>query len=169
MPSFARLTAEQATQLSRVPTSTDGFTTYAPCEVRLASGEVRDRVYLVEAHDYFAGRGDWPDDGPAEVVRIQDIIGITSSPTRLRADLADEVYREGESGMGYTIFTVVMRDGARLPFSVANAVDFPSWPPGTNPEDAVGVLPHEGRAALAAQGAGRRRHSAPHFWCLYER
>jgi len=82
------------------------------------------------------------------------------SPTRLPARFANEIYRNGESGMGYTIFTVVFADGERQASGTGNGVDFIRYPDGKTPADVVAVLPHEGRGASVA--------NAPEwYWCLY--
>ena len=71
--------------------------------------------------------------------------GSRKSPHRLPPAIADRLYVEGESGMGYTIFTLIMRDGSRLPRVTGNWVDFPALPNGVTTADVVDVLPHAGR------------------------
>lgn len=100
------------------------------------------------------------DDRGKRFVRIEDVLKVEDSPTRLPAQFANEIYKHGESGMGYTIFTVVFSDGERQACGTGNAVDFIRYPDGKGPEDVVAVLPHEGRNA---QPVG-----APDwYWCLY--
>jgi hypothetical protein len=41
-------------------------------------------------------------------VAIQDVTQIADSPVRLPAELANQLYAAGESGMGYVVFTVVL-------------------------------------------------------------
>jgi hypothetical protein len=66
----------------------------------------------------------------------------------------------GESGMGYTIFTVVFADGSRQAYSCGNAVDFIRYPEGAGPKDVVDVLPHEGRNAEPVR-------CPEYYWCLF--
>ena len=95
-------------------------------------------------------------------IKIEDVLRVEDSPTRLPAPFANEIYNQGESGMGYTIFTVLFSDGERQACITGNAVDFIRYPDGKRPEDMIAVLPHEGRNA---QPVG-----APHwYWCLYSR
>lgn len=166
----AKLTVAQSSQLALVPTSWDGSCRYAPCEVTLTTGEVKDCVYLVERESYLRMWGVAPGDDPGKrSVEIEDVVAIRESPSRLRADLANRLYEAGESGMGYMIFTMVMRDGTRLPFVTGNAVDFPAWPPGSSAAQAVDVLPHVGRDVFRDRGPSQYERSAEYAWCLYAR
>jgi hypothetical protein len=100
------------------------------------------------------------------MVDLADVVAIEESRDRLPAQLADDVYEAGESGMGYVIFTVRLRDGRSIPFSTGNAVDFLDWPADANPSDAVAVEPNVGREFfLQRDGSGRR--GADYLWCLY--
>ena len=79
-----------AEQLGRVPKSSDGYCQYAPCQVTLKSGELLERVYLVEGVSFQRVWGDtqgtlngkavdfpnWPPGiGPADVVGVQPHVG----------------------------------------------------------------------------------------------
>jgi hypothetical protein len=87
---------------------------------------------------------------------------LKSSPSRLPAKFANQIYDAGESGMGYTIFTVEFEDGSRQAYSAGNAVDFVQYPSGQTESSVVGVVPHIGRGEPSMK-------SAPgYFWCLYE-
>jgi hypothetical protein len=153
-----------AEQLTRVPASHDGDLAYAPCTVRLRSGEVLPRVCMVEESAFTRK---WGIDPKRHFLSPNEVEAIEESPHRLPAPLADEIYAAGESGMGYVVFTVVLRDGTRLPFLTGNSVDFPDWPPGIDPRDAVSAEPHVGRERLG--GADRAPHTgaAQAVWCLY--
>jgi hypothetical protein len=167
---YPPLSSSQAAELSEIATTTDGICTYYPCRVALASGEIIDRVYVVEEQSYLRAWGVEPSEDPAKrSVPIEQVVKIDSSPSRLPADLANELYHAGESGMGYVLFVVVFRDGSRLPFVTGNAVDFPQWPAGVDPRDAVSVLPHEGRAVFRDRAPTRTERSAEYAWCLYHR
>lgn len=126
-------------------------------------------MYAVEANGYLRMWGVDPSDDPAKrSVAVDQVVKIEDSPYRLPAPLADKLYRAGESGMGYVIFTVVMNDGRRLPFVTGNAVDFPAWPADVNPQDAVEVLPHQGREVFRDRAPGPNEGSADYSWCLYQ-
>jgi hypothetical protein len=164
---FGPLTPELRAQLERVAPSHDGDLAYRPCRVRLRSGTWRDHVYVLDADAYLRVWGVWPRDDPAKrAIAIEDVAAIEESPHRLPAELASAQYTGGESGMGHTILTVVLRDGRRLPRVMGNAIDFPTLPEGVTTAD----------VALVVRGAGDEfRHrgprpdegAAPYAWCLY--
>ncbi len=165
---YPTIGAELWRQLERIPASSDGVCQYRPCRVQLASGEVRDFVYVVDAARYIRVWGVWPEDDTAKAsVTVADVVEVEESPHRLPVELADKLYEAGESGMGYTAFTVVLRDGRRLPYVTGNAVDFPWLPAGVTSEDIVDVLPHEGRDAFKDRPIRPEDGTAPYAWCLY--
>jgi len=161
----AKLAPDIAAQLGRVPTSRDRSFLYAPCRVELKSGETLPRVYLVEEASYLR---QWGNDPDRSMVDIADVLAVENSADRLPAQLADQVYEAGESGMGYVVFTVQLRDGRSIPFSTGNAVDFLDWPSDVNPSEAVAVEPHIGREFFVHPDGGGR-HGADYKWCLYSR
>lgn len=149
------------TQLRDVLPSIDGEVEYRPCRVQLAeSGEWRDRVYLVEAHSYVRLWG-LDHGGGREYVPIRSVLRIENSPTRLSPALANKLYAAGESGMGYCVFTLVARNGQRIPCLTGGAVDWVQLPDGLVPGDVVDVIPHEGRDEPTHAG------TAPYAWSLY--
>ena len=80
------------------------------------------------------------DDKGKRWIRIEDVFAVEESHTRLPALFADELYRNGESGMGYTIFTVVFADGQWQACVTGNAVDLIRYPPGKGSRDVVAVI-----------------------------
>jgi hypothetical protein len=84
-------------------------------------------------------------DGAKRLIRMEDVAEVRDSPTRLAARFANELYQQGESGMGYTVFTIVFSDGARQACVTSNSVDFIQYPPGKGSLDVVAVIPHDGR------------------------
>ena len=149
-------------ELFAIEPSVCGDLAYRPCTVTLLNGDVSDIVYVVDAVRYIGVWGIWPEEDSAKrSVRIEDVASVEESPCRLPAKFADEVYKAGETGMGYTIFTVVFTDGTKQACSAGNAIDFVRYPPGKGPGDVVSVLPHEGRNADPLV-------TVPHYcWCLY--
>ena len=133
---------------------------YAPCQVRLLSGEVLPRVYVLEQSAFLRH---WGDDPARPFLDVSEVLTIEDSPLRLPAPLADAVYAAGESGMGYFIFTVEFGDGSSHAFLTGDAVDFPDWPVGIDPRNAIAVGPHVGRGGVHEPSPER---AAP-LWCLY--
>jgi len=155
------LSASQRDQLNRIAPSIDGALRYFPCCVRLRVGQLVDRVYLVEAQSYISVWGVWPDqDAHKHEVKIEDVVEIFESPTRMPVNFANELYRAGESGMGYTVFTMRFRDGSEHAVATGNAIDFVPFPAGQTAADIIEVVPHHGheRAVDSTQ---------PYYWCIY--
>jgi hypothetical protein len=141
---------------------------YYPCRVAMKDGELLDRVYLTEAEPWLDIWGIDPDDDPGKAsVKIEDIRHIEASPHRLPAGLANKLYDAGESGMGYCVFTVVLRDGRQLPYVTGNAVDFPSLPKGVTSSDVADVLPHTADGRFRDRDARADETTAPYHWCLF--
>jgi hypothetical protein len=147
--------------LGDIEPSKDGDLSYYPCRVSLRDGSALDAVYIEPEKPYLRMWGVYPeDDRGKRSVSIDEVVTVEDSPLRLPAQFANEIYRNGESGMGYTIFTVFFSDGTRQACATGNAVDFIRYPYGKRPSDVIAVLPHEGRNADPV--------SAPHwYWCLY--
>src|SRR5215471_7685743 len=100
--------------LKRIEPSGDGELVYYPCRAVLKSGEAFDTVYIVPEKPYVKHWGVYPEnDHGKRWIRMEDIAEVKESSTRLPAQFANEIYRNGESGMGYTIFTIVFADGVR--------------------------------------------------------
>jgi hypothetical protein len=147
--------------LNTIPPSGDEELWYYPCRVTLQDGSVRDTVYIEPEMPYLRFWGVYPeDDRGKRSIKIEDVVKVEDSPTRLPARFANQIYKRGESGMGYTIFTVVFSDGERQACVSGNAVDFIRYPHGKGPEDVTAVLPHEGRKAGPVKGP-------EWYWCLY--
>lgn len=166
-PSWPRLPEGLSAQLAAVDRSTAGGISYAPSQVTLRSGETIDRVCFVAAEEFIENWG--RHHVPSSFIDPSDIASIESSPTRLPAPLANKLYAEGESGMGYTIFTVGLADGTRIPYLTGNVVDFPQWPAGVGPADVVDVFPHEGREFFQTVDYPETQKSAPFQWIPYAR
>jgi hypothetical protein len=135
---------------------------YKPCAVTLADGTELACVYVADCKPYIRYWGVYPeDDRGKRSVSITQVRQIRDSPNRLPAALANELYREGESGMGYVTFTVEFKDGTRRAYLTGNAVDFINPPPALSASDAVRVYHHQG---------GLRTSPEPveYYWCLYD-
>ncbi|TXK19311.1 hypothetical protein [Homoserinibacter sp. GY 40078] len=163
-PKAPALTPDLAAQLARVAPSHDGTLQYFPCQVTLRSGEVLPRVCFAEQSRL---RAHWGDDPRGNTVDPREVVAIEESPYRMPQRFADELYEVGESGMGYLIFTMRLRDGRALPYMTGNALDFPEWPDGVTPEDVVAVEPHVGREHFVERNSTTGHGVAHHMWCLY--
>lgn len=160
---YPELSALLRAQLNRIAPSIDGALRYFPCSVRLHTGQIVDRVYVVEAQSYISVWGVWPDqDAQKHEVKLEDVVEILESPTRLPVNFANALYRAGESGMGYTVFTMRFRGGGEQAVVTGNAIDFISLPAGQTPADIIEVVPHLGRDRAVAS-------AQPYYWCIHGR
>ena len=158
---FPDIPTELAAQLERIEPSRDGQVYYRPCRAHLRDGRVLDCVYFVDAQQYISIWGVWPtDDVHKRSVDVSEIVRVDESPNRLPVAMANQLYFEGESGMGYTVFVLEFKDGTRQACLSGNAVDFVAYPPGKSAADVRAVHPHKGRNS-------RHVHGPPYHWCLY--
>jgi len=149
-------------QLRAVPPTGDGIE-YRPCRVCLDDGSWQDHVYVQEVDSWLYHRGAAPaTDGRREVpfARVQE---IRDSASRLPVDIAQTLYRAGETNMGGISFALITRGAQRITAEAGGAVDFVDLPEGIAPSDIVGVEPH----ARDARFGRHRRTTLPFAWCLY--
>lgn len=160
-PDIQELPAKLREDLNAITPSIDGDLTYWPCAARMKDGTVLTCVYVVPEGPYIRHWGVYPQqDGGKNYISVEDVDALAESPRRLPAQFANKLYKSGESGMGYTIFTVLFADESRQAYGCGNAVDFIRYPAGQGPDDVVDVLPHEGRNASPI--------SCPaYYWCLF--
>ncbi|QUD87680.1 hypothetical protein [Phenylobacterium montanum] len=158
------MTKAQADALSLITPSGGraGEPLYFPSRVRLKSGTNIECVYLSEAITWFRWWGVWPeDDRGKSVVSLAEIDALSESPHRLPASFANQLYEAGETGMGYTVFTVKFHDGTSCAFGNGNAIDFIHYPAGKSARDVAAVTPH-------VPAGGRNMNPVPDYsWCLY--
>lgn len=148
--------------LKTIEPSHDGQMVYFPCRAVLKSGEACDTVYIASEEPYVKHWGVYPEnDQGKRWIRMEDVAEVQESPIRLPAQFANEIYRNGESRMGYTVFTVVFADGVRQACESGNTIDFIRYPLGKGPKEVVAVIAHEARR-------GDPLVRAPEwYWCLY--
>jgi len=158
---YPLLNDELRQQLKKIKPSSDGMMDYFPCMIILSTGKQVDCVYLAEADSYIKVWGVWPDDDQGKkFIKVEDVTSIRPSPSRLPSHLAQKMYKAGESGMGYCIFTLCFRDGFTQAYCCGNAVDFVSLPAGKTMADVVDLLPHEGRSQ-------QHMPKLDYWWCLF--
>jgi hypothetical protein len=167
-PKYPKLPAHLRGQLDAITPSIEPIAqlAYYPCMVTKTDGTLQDRVYFVSEIPWITLWGLYPNRDPGkQEVLISDVASVAESPSRLPAEFATQLYRAGESGMGYMIFTVVFKRiipflHQRRVYATGNAVDFIDYPWGKGPKDVVEVLPHAGRRS-------RFKHGPNYYWCLY--
>jgi hypothetical protein len=162
MPGFSLLPRHIEESLQAIQPTQDGDLTYFPCSVTLAGGEVLDTVYFMPERPIMKmWEAYLQTDGAKRLIRVEDVAEVRDSPTRLPSRFANELYRHGESGMGYTIFTVVFSDGRRQACVSSAGVDFIQYPPGKGSRDVIAVIPHEGKRDESLVKAPLS------YWCIY--
>jgi hypothetical protein len=160
-PHFATLPDKLREDLRTITPSLDGDLTYWPCAARMKDGTVLACVYVVPEGPYIKHWGVYPQqDRGKSYILLSDVDALAESPRRLPAQFANKLHKNGESGMGYTIFTVIFTDGSRQAYSTGNAVDFIRYPEEKGQGDVIDVVPHEGRRAELVG-------SPEYYWCLF--
>jgi hypothetical protein len=158
MPGYPLLPRPIRESLLAIEPTQDGELTYFPCSVTLTNGAVLDTVYFMPERPVMKL---WEPFVQQRLIRLQDVAAVRDSPSRLPARFANELYGQGESGMGYTIFTVVFSDGSRQACVTSGGVDFIQYPAGKGTLDITAVIAHEGRQADPLVKA------PDSHWCIY--
>jgi hypothetical protein len=141
-------------RIESIEPSDTGPQKHRPCRLVLNDGRIVQRAICVEDHRGFTTAG-W--------IHPDTVAKIELSPERMPATLASKLYAAGESGMGYVIFKMKMKDGTSHVFGTGNVVDFPDFPEGYSTDDVEDVFPHQGREE-SKQGYRRGRSFE---WCFY--
>ena len=97
-----------------------------------------DFVYVQEAETW-SRVWLWDRRIPEGALTVDSVLSISESPRRLPVELANRLYAEGETGMGYYAFALVLRSGREVPCLTGNAVDFMDLPADLDPRDVVDV------------------------------
>lgn len=150
--------------LIRIPPSKHRDTEFRPAQLRLRDATIVPCAYVMPA-DHFLARCGTTTDGP-DFIAIDDVEAIEECPYRLPADIATRVHNEGETGMGYCLFTVKYSDGTKTVFNAfSTGLDFVDYPPGKSPADVVDVIPHSGSIADIF---GRSRSGRNFKWVIFQ-
>lgn len=145
----------------KITPSGDRFIQYRPCKVVFKNGQEYPCVYVMDAQTYINVWGEWPDTGTGKKsLNIDDVTLIEESPFRVPAQFATEIYRSGESGMGYFIFIVLFNDGTSQAYLTGGAIDFIDLPNGKKSSDISAVYPHQGHDSKCKRGR-------EYYWCLF--
>ena len=169
MPSGEAINLELLAQLKRVEASKSDGVELRPCRVVLKDGTTLNNVYIIdqEAYRKISGTGPGNCSKRDKFVSIKDITRIEDSPQRIPTRLATTMYRAGESGMGYHIFTLILQDGRKLPCVTGGLVDFVNFPSGVSSHMVIDLLPHKGREQLQDEKHDwKHTQDSQYFWCL---
>jgi hypothetical protein len=151
-------------ELMRITPSLDrnGFLEYRPCAVETLDGVTTDRVFVVDALSFVMTTGLWPDKVDRwKAVPLAQVAHIKESPSRLPAELANRLYKNGETAMDGVDFTITLSDGRRLGCKTGTlGLDFLEYPDGASAADVVDV-----KWGRFQGGTDCRR--AEVSWCLY--
>jgi hypothetical protein len=131
-----------------------------PCAIRLDTGQELPCVYFIDAEEHFGVNGKLPKSYYEHSIPIENIVSVFISPFRLPQELADELYRQGESAMGAFMFTVEFSNGDQYSYSTGSWVDFIELPPGIRASDATKVIPHK----LLSK---KKKSVKKYYWCIY--
>ncbi len=155
------ITRALANELKSIEPSYAKHTKLYPCLATLTDGRQIDGVYMLDAGAFLK----IDDLGNRIVLPLARVAHIEDSPTRLPAKIADHIYRAGEYGMGYYVFTLVFADGARLPCRTGDLVDFLDLPDGYSVHKVIRALPHVGQKVVPP--GKPQGHAAAAVWCPF--
>lgn len=158
---FPLITRALAAELKVIEPSVAKNTKLYPCLATLTDGRQIDGVYMVDAGAFLK----IDDLSDRTVLPLSRVAHIENSPTRLPAKLANQIYRSGEYGMGYYVFTLVFDDGSRLPCRTGDLVDFLDLPDAFAARKIARVLPHVGDKVVPL--GKPQGHSAAAVWCPF--
>jgi hypothetical protein len=124
------------------PSRTPQHEVFWPCSLLLSDGRTVPRA-LCRENPRWSDKGKW--------INPQAVRSVSASPFRLPSQLADKLYRAGESGMGYVIYVLALRSGETIVCASGGIVDFPELPGGVSTDDIADVFPHQGRECTASE------------------
>jgi len=160
---FPVIRPEIAAMLECITPTGDGRILYYPCSVKMKDGTEHRFVCFAEARSWLAA---WAPLPGVELGRhhldIRDIATLRECSSRLPPAFANRLYEAGESGMGFSIFTLRFSDGTSAAYCSGNAVDFIDYPEGKSGRDIVDLIPHVGRGDPQLRNAPELR------WCIFE-
>lgn len=165
--SYPELSDPLREQLARVPSAyaPDSRREFRPCSAHLKDGSVIPRLYPVQAAELSYVQ-EWPSkETDPSLVLANEIEYLEDSPYRTPSGYARLLYQAGESGMGWTVFTVVFKNGYRQVYVTGQRYDFLEYPKGLGPGDIVDILPHEGRKHRDEPSTLHDIHPVP--LCIY--
>ncbi|MGH6932052.1 MAG: hypothetical protein ACREEE_06405 [Dongiaceae bacterium] len=115
----------------------------------------------MNAQSYIGQWGVWPEeDRGKRSVPIENVAAISDSPFRLPPEIANHLYRAGETGMGYYMFKLLFSDQTEQVCASGSAVDFVHLPVSKTAADIVNVIVGNGRKAGYVKGPA-------YSWCLF--
>lgn len=167
---FGRLDRQLLAEIDAITPTTDGWFTFVPARVELVSGGVCERVYCLDVDRQRVSSVQLEALAESGAIDPSEVRHIGESSLRLPAELAQRVYDAGESGMGYVIFGVVLRDGRILQRLTGNFVDFPTLPEGVQTADIADVVVGVDRMSyFRDRPPGADEGSASFRWLLFRR
>ncbi len=152
-------------ELNRLPRANDDA---YPCMVEQLDGTNLPCVLFVEESVYrkmfkgFFGNKDL-------FIEIESVKSIRPSPSKTPVDIEKKMQEHGETRMGGTIVTFVLRDGRRFVHVGGNSYEFVSVPPGYEPDDIVDAF-FENERGERIQLYPKEYYEPPHsMWCVFRR
>ncbi|PCJ33375.1 MAG: hypothetical protein COA93_07880 [Alphaproteobacteria bacterium] len=139
---YPKLNPLLANQLSAIPPSLYDKVNYYPSSVELNSGEILENVLLVVAGEYYSSWGVWPhEDSSKEDINLGNIKYVFPSRNRIPLQFSQKIISYEESGMGYSLFYFVFKDGNKVLSLCGGICDFFVLPDSYLVEDIINVQP----------------------------
>jgi hypothetical protein len=149
-------------QLDKIEPSVEMYgTRLYPCSAQLHDGRMLECVYFVDIASFKRFWG-WerPEEVPGGKLSISpdQVASVQESRLRLPARFANQIYRAGESGMGYFNFCLVFSWWYRRDYVVGSFVDFLEYPFWFGPADV--------RRVILYRNKREARRTPETWWCV---
>jgi hypothetical protein len=148
-------------QLKSIKTETIAFhhgnKFYYPCSIELDDGTLFDCVYLFlnEINSFW-----WINKSEENKLDIDHIKNIMNSNYRLPAKYSKKFI--GETGMGYTSFVIIFKDGTKQDYICQETCEFPDLPTNYSISDISNVIIHNNN-----KNSKTFLKSKAYYWCLF--
>lgn len=136
---------------------------YFACDLITTKGEKVERVYLYSADSYLKEWGVWPEKNME--IPLSDVLEIVASKNSLPIEIVQKIIAKGETGMGYSSFTLIDQTGLEYPVLSGNLVNYIALPSSVSPNSIVD-LRFDSPSTYIGSNIKLFRN-APHKFCLY--
>lgn len=141
------------------------FMPFLPASAQLVDGSVNSCVVFFGVSAFRRTGGMLPLSSFLDPKLVKD---VSESPHQLLPVFAQKLYEGGETFMGGTDFTLVMKDGTTFYYVLGGVFEFIDYPDGYDKHDVAEVLRGVGRSEFGSRHSRGAMSAPPTLWCLYK-